>query len=202
MRAFFSSTLMSRNGVAKGVRLLGLVALVLVGTAYAVGTQFESNDAFCASCHVEPESTYYEASLDPTAAETLAAFHAGARTRCIDCHSGKWFPGRLLAHLGGLQNLVAYLSGRYRAPSITTRPVGDAGCSKCHTELTWVSERPGHYHSPLLRRRWQAEGGPLNTCEVCHSSHEFVASADKHFMDNELLEDQCEACHDATGVGN
>jgi hypothetical protein len=184
------------------LRVLGIMGLLSAGTAYTIGTRLESNDTFCASCHVEPETTYVHASLNPAEATTLAAFHAGVETNCIDCHSRKWFPGRLWAHLGGLKNLVAYASARYRDPSVTTRPVGDPGCSKCHSDLTWVNERPGHYHSPWLRRRWQTEGGPLNTCEVCHPSHEFVASADAQFMDNELIEQQCEGCHDATGTSD
>ncbi len=191
---------MDRDRVARGAGLLGIVGLILAGSAYTIGTRLESNDAFCASCHVEPETAYYLASLDPEQALTLAASHAGNETRCIDCHSRKWLPGRLWAQFGGLQNWVAFVSGRYHDPSVTTRPVGDSGCSKCHSDLTWVSERPGHYHSPWLRQRWQAEGGPTNTCEVCHPSHESVALADTQFMDDELIEEQCESCHEATGI--
>ena len=188
---------MGRIGVAG---LLGIIGLLLVGSAYTIGTRIESNDAFCASCHVEPETTYYLASLDLEQAQTLAVFHAGAQTHCIDCHSRKWIPGRLWASFGGMSNWVAFVTDQYRSPSVTTRPVGDQGCSKCHSDLTWISERPGHYHSPRLRQRWQAEGGPDNTCEACHPSHEPIASADTRFMDNERIEEQCEACHEATGI--
>lgn len=191
----------SSNTLARWLGLLGVIGLVLGASVYTIGVQLESNDAFCASCHVEPETTYYQASLKPHMADTLAAFHAGENTLCIDCHSRKWISGRLWAQSGGLKNLLSYWSGNYRSPSETTRPVGDSGCSKCHSDLTWVSERPGHYHSPGLRWRWRSVGGPANTCEACHPSHELVNSPAERFMDFDLIEEKCDACHDATGIG-
>ncbi|MFQ5419954.1 MAG: NapC/NirT family cytochrome c, partial [Anaerolineae bacterium] len=185
----------------KGVLLLGVAIFVLASGVYVTAVRLEANDSFCASCHVEPESTYYRASLKASAAATLAAFHAGKETRCIDCHSRRWIPGRLWAQWGGLQNVLAYRSGHYDQPSITTRPVGDSGCSKCHSDLTWVSERPGHYHSPGLRRSWRASSGPANSCQVCHPSHESNASASDSFMDEKRIEMQCDACHEAIGEG-
>lgn len=185
--------------LARALRVLGAVGFVLMAGVYTAGVRLEANDRFCASCHVEPERTYYQASLEPDQATSLAAFHAGVRTRCIDCHSRRWIPGRLWAQLGGLQNLLAYRSGDYTNPNVTTRPVGDGGCSKCHSDLTWVSERPGHYHSPWLRRRWRAAGGPGNTCEACHPSHESIASTDDRFRDAGRIQAQCDACHDTTG---
>lgn len=185
----------SHSRLALGLRLLGMVGFVLVASVYTIGVRLEANDGFCASCHVEPETTYYQESLRLDQAPTLAAFHAGERTRCIDCHSRRWIPGRLWAHFGAFQNLVVYLSGRYRGPAVTTRPVGDSGCSKCHSDLTWVSERPGHYHSPWLRKSWREAGGPANTCEACHPSHDMLAFEPDRFMDADLIEVQCDACH-------
>lgn len=133
--------------------------------------------------------------------ETLAVFHAGIDTRCIDCHSKPGIPGRIWAQLGGLHNLLAFRSGNYRDPSTTTRPVGDGGCSKCHRDITWVSERPGHYHSPELRRRWRSFDGPANTCQACHPSHEEEPFSVEDIMTTQRLEEQCDACHEAFGIG-
>lgn len=149
---------------------LGRGMLVLAAGMYATGVQLENDDAFCASCYVEPETTYYRASLTPDQVATLAAFHAGANTRCIDCHSRQWIPGRIWAQWGRLQNALAFRSGDYTAPAVNTRPVGDGGRSKCHSDMSWVIEYPGHYHSPWLRRDWQAANGPINTFEACHPS--------------------------------
>lgn len=157
-------------------------------------------DSFCASCHVEPEQIYYEASLHPAKAKTLAAFHAGVQTRCIDCHSRKGLPGRIWAQIGGLSNWLSYLSGNFRNPSVTTRPVGDSGCSKCHRDITWVTQRPGHYHSPVLRQEWRSAGGPVNTCEACHPSHEMITSAEDRFTNSERFEPQCDDCHETASM--
>ena len=189
----------SNSHLVWGLRWLGVVGFALAASLYTVGMRLESNDTFCASCHVEPEGTYFNQSLRSTQPVALAAFHAGKNTHCIDCHSRKWLPGRLWAQWGGLQNLLAYRSGHYRSPSVTTRPVGDDGCSKCHSDVTWVSERPGHYHSPWLRQRWRLAGGPMNTCEVCHPSHTVVTNESDRFMDIDRIETQCDACHEATG---
>ena len=93
------------------------------------------------------------------------------------------------------------LVGNYTSPNVTTRLVADGGCSKCHADLTWVSERPGHYHSPWLRRRWRAAGGPANTCEACRPSHKPVASAADRFMGADHVQAQRDACHNVTGGG-
>ncbi len=189
----------SNSHLVWGLRWLGVVGFALAASLYTVGIRLESNDSFCASCHVEPEVAYFNQSLRSAQPVTLAALHAGKNTRCIDCHSRKWLPGRLWAQWGGLQNLLAYRSGNYRSPSVTTRPVGDGGCSKCHSDVTWVSERPGHYHSPWLRQRWRLAGGPMNTCEVCHPSHMVITNESGRFMDLDRIETQCDACHEATG---
>jgi hypothetical protein len=39
----------------------------------------------------------------------------------------------------------------------------------------------GHYS-------WQAASGPANTCEVCHPSHELIASAQDRLMNAVLIE--------------
>ncbi len=184
---------------AKELRLLGAIAFILSIGVYTTGVQIENNDSFCASCHVEPETTYYQDSLEQAGVITLAAFHAGEEVRCIDCHSRRWIPGRLWSQWGGLQNVFVYRSGHYKQPSVTTRPVGDGGCSKCHSDLTWVSERPGHYHSPGLRRKWRVAGGSANSCEACHPSHKSDVPASDDFMDEAQIEMQCDACHEAIG---
>lgn len=179
---------------------IGLCVLLAAGI-YAVAGTLEGDDAFCASCHVEPEATYYQhsrAQSPPTlAAFHVATFQAGEGARCIDCHSGRWIPGRLGAQWIGLGNLLAFRSGEYRQPAQTTRPTGDVGCTKCHREMSWVRERPGHYHSPILRRQWQAVGGPASTCAACHPAHQEFSQPADSFLDSDRLEAQCEACHES-----
>jgi hypothetical protein len=124
MRRISGPSRFTHSRLGKGFRLLLVVGFILTASAHVIGVRLEADDAFCASCHVEPETAYYEDSLKPAEADRLAAFHAGAGTRCVDCHSRRWIPGRLWAQLGGLQNLLAYWSGNYTSPNVTTRPVG------------------------------------------------------------------------------
>lgn len=177
--------------------LLAAALLLAAAGVYTAGAQTESRDAFCASCHLEPETTYYQQSLRPQTAVTLAAFHAGEGTRCIDCHSGRWIPGRVRAQWVGLHNLLSYRAGDFGQPSRTTRPLGDSSCTKCHSDLTWTSERPGHYHSPQLRRSWGQNGGPVNRCAACHSPHRTFDTHTAAFLDEADVEAQCDACHDS-----
>lgn len=187
-----------------------LVVLVLAfigaGGAYAYGLHLESQDAFCASCHTEPESTYYQQTL---AAEktTLAAFHSEKDTRCIDCHSGKGVPGRLKAMMTGALDMLAYRTGNYQQPAQTTRPVGNEGCTKCHNMSLFpagegaVDRGPySHYHADSLNLAWRVRGGPKNTCTVCHPAH-VQGDLGEGFTTALRIETGCRMCHSALGEG-
>ena len=114
-------------GIVGGIVVLSLLAAGS-GTAFAI--QQENQDAFCASCHTEPEVTYYDQSQASPPA-TLAAFHAqnaeggSPPARCIDCHSGGGPFGRVEGLKQGAQDTFSYWSGNYHDPAITTNPLGD-----------------------------------------------------------------------------
>ncbi|MEJ2563466.1 MAG: hypothetical protein P8Z42_12365, partial [Anaerolineales bacterium] len=76
-----------------GILVLGFV---LAASGFAFAASKESHDPFCASCHTQPESTFFERSLDVEAVD-LASFHTQETTRCIDCHSGPGVLGRMQA---------------------------------------------------------------------------------------------------------
>ncbi len=56
-----------RRRVSLFTVLGGLAALgiILAGSGFAFAASQESHDAFCASCHTQPESTYYQRSVSP-----------------------------------------------------------------------------------------------------------------------------------------
>ncbi|MEE9216978.1 MAG: hypothetical protein V3U32_06025, partial [Anaerolineales bacterium] len=109
-----------------GFLLVLLLPMVAIGTAAAL----EGHDPFCSACHTEPEVEYVSRSLsNPT---DLASVHAAVELRCIDCHSGEGLFGRSVSLRQGASDLTAYLSGSYAQPAITTNPVGEVGCTKCH----------------------------------------------------------------------
>jgi nitrate/TMAO reductase-like tetraheme cytochrome c subunit len=64
------------------------------------------HDQFCASCHTQPESIFFQRSTGALAVD-LASFHTTQKTRCIDCHSGPGLFGRMQAELLGARNASA-----------------------------------------------------------------------------------------------
>jgi hypothetical protein len=180
------------------------VVLCAVGGTFTA-LKLEEQDGFCAACHTQPEVTYFQqAQSSPI---TLAAFHAqvgassaNAPARCIDCHSGAGTFGRASGLMQGAHDLVAYLSRNYRAPAVTTNPLSDASCSKCHADVvptqvvTKVSSLKSHYHDFLPR--WHQLDPHAARCADCHVAHTQGNAADS-FLDNGSAGKVCENCHRA-----
>ncbi len=202
--------------VAKWVIGLGVIPVVLVVLAIGgvgVSLVLENRDSFCASCHTEPESKYYQQSVQANAT-TLAAFHTQKQTNCIDCHSGGGPLGRAQGLQQGLDDLVLYLSGNYKRPAITSNPLGDDSCLKCHPEVLTRGRRSppsqiqdpvqargsrandGHYHQFL--QRWQAADPRAAHCVNCHTSHTDGA-ANVGFMAADPVSQACDGCHRGLG---
>ena len=188
-----------------------IAAVVIAATAaFSIGYTRENDDAFCASCHTEPESTYYERSIASEAVD-LAAFHHDEETRCIDCHSGKGLTGRARAMLLGARDWVAYQSGRYVQPAVTTHPEDRDSCTKCHSfsflggeagegpSLDGVRGHDGHYHSGRLLITWRIRGGPENACAACHPAHVTMSFAS--YSGSAVIEKGCKDCHNQLGEG-
>lgn len=176
-----------------GVLILGVGA---VGSALAM----ENRDSFCTSCHTEPEVTYYQQSLQPSA-PTLAAFHTGKQTACIDCHSGGGIFGRAKGLMQGADDLMMYYGGNYNRPAVTTNPLGDDSCIKCHQDA--LTRRrgarrvmDGHYHAFLSR--WQAKDPNAARCITCHTSHTQGAAA-QQYLQASRVNQTCDQCHAVMG---
>ncbi|HEX9075935.1 MAG TPA: hypothetical protein VF932_09155, partial [Anaerolineae bacterium] len=186
------------------------VVVIALGVGGVGGSLLlENQDAFCASCHTQPEEKYYQQSLQAQAT-TLASFHVQKETRCIDCHSGGGALGRAQGLQQGLDDLMLYLSGTYKAPAITSNPLGDDSCVKCHPEVLVRGRRQppsqiqspiqgregrrmdGHYH--VFLQRWQAADPRAGHCVNCHTSHTDGA-ADVGFMAQAPVQQVCDACH-------
>lgn len=176
-----------------GMILLGAVFVFLVvgvgGTAYSVN--LENHDAFCASCHTQPESTYFQQSQNQTP-ETLASFHTGKSTRCIDCHSGSGSLGRVEGLMQGGQDLISFVSGRYHNPAITTNPISDDTCLKCHDQVAATQDFNNHFH--VFLTRWQSVDPNAARCVTCHTSHQKNPS-DQAFLNAPAVDTICQQCH-------
>ncbi len=170
---------------------IGVLALLVAGGGVTFALNLENHDSFCASCHTEPESRYYQQSLD-NSAPTLASFHTEKGVHCIDCHSAGGPFGRLAGLSQGNRDLIAYISGRYHNPAITLNKLGDGSCTKCHSGVEAIGGFNNHFH--LFLPRWQAINAQAGRCVDCHTSHPVAASA-QAYLDVPTVQAACEGCH-------
>jgi predicted CXXCH cytochrome family protein len=185
--------------VALGAILAGAVVIVIVplaGMTYAAG--LENHDAFCASCHTQPESRYYDKSLATPV--DLASAHAAKDVTCIQCHSGSGATGRVSAMAAvALPDLLAFRSGHYHDPAVTTKPMGDDHCLKCHADVTRRRDFNNHFH--VFLSSWQAQDPSAATCETCHISHVQGGDSKVAFLVESTTVAVCQSCHAFAGRG-
>jgi predicted CXXCH cytochrome family protein len=176
---------------------LALLVVAAAGGGAAYAAHLENNDAFCASCHSEPEAKYFSQSQTPPV--DLASAHAAQGVECIQCHSGAGTIGRVTAMTSvALPDLIAYQSGHYAKPAITTKPMGDDHCLKCHPDVGQSSDFNNHFHAILPE--WQAQD-PRNaaTCEECHVSHVAGGNPQIGYLVESTTASVCQRCHAFAG---
>ena len=194
----------SRSWFGGALLLLVLAPLLIGGSSVALGAHLENNDAFCASCHTEPESTYVqrisETRNQSAPVKDLATFHAvsDGATRCIDCHSGGGLSGRIDAMKLGARDLSSYMQGNYAQPAPLTQAVSNSHCTKCHA--TYADDRSFNNHFHFLLPRWQQfQGDQAASCVDCHSSHTQDGQVQIAFLNEDRTVAQCNACHRILG---
>jgi hypothetical protein len=194
-----------------------VVVILLIAGGFAFAASQESHDAFCASCHTQPESTYFQRETAGSPVD-LASFHSAnnvSYARCIDCHSGQGLVGRLQAELLGARNAVKWYTGTAVQPAVLNYPIGDANCLKCHQDVTQRGFTPkeqitvatqgggegggeggrnNHWHENLAR--WQTTSpATAGSCTSCHGGHPTTGNAKGGFMDATVVQETCNACH-------
>jgi predicted CXXCH cytochrome family protein len=164
--------------------LLGVVLVTSV-SALAVSAQLENKDTFCASCHSQPESTFFQRSTTQVPVD-MASNHHGSQVRCIDCHSGQGVQGRLAAISLGAIDLVAFLTHTDTQPAPLTHPIPDG-----------TQDFNRHFHAFLSR--WQAIDQNAATCVDCHSAHTTNGDPTLDFLEQQQTIKVCENCHSKIG---
>jgi hypothetical protein len=178
----------------------GLVLLALIGGVGFVSYR-EQDNQFCASCHTEPETTYYNRFLTADAqqsADTMAAFHHyKSQVRCIDCHGGEGPIGRATVLTLAAFDTFKYLTGTARQPAVIIFPVQDQACIKCH-EID--IRKPGfenHYHNLYFD---PTVSPPAIPCVHCHVAHR-LGDERTAFQFRDVILPRCEYCHQQIGRG-
>ncbi len=178
--------------------LVVFIPLGLAGVTGFTAMQFENHDSFCASCHSQPDSDYYQRE-SAAAPVDLATFHAGKSVRCIDCHSGSGILGRPSALMLGAHDLMAYISKNYPQPAPLTRPISDGSCLKCHSDVPLRQDFNNHFHFFLAK--WQSMDPQAAHCVDCHKSHSTQVDASAGFMNQDTTLQVCQKCHNFAGAG-
>lgn len=177
--------------------MLGVLVFV-AGTAFSTGATLEERDGFCASCHTQPESAYFQRTQAATVADLASNHHAMAATRCIDCHSGPGLSGRVGAMALGAKDLAAFVTRTDQQPAPLTVPIADANCLKCHGDVPSKGGFPRHFHAFLAR--WQAADPSAGTCVSCHSAHTTDGDPSLAYLEQARTQQTCESCHVALGA--
>ncbi len=178
---------------------LVLLGVLLAAGGFSFAATQEQHDAFCASCHTQPETTYYQRALAAPPVD-LASWHTTKEVTCINCHSGVGVPGRMSAELMGARNALLWYTGRATQPAPLTYPIGDANCLKCHGDVTGTRSQDNHFHYFLAR--WQALDPNAASCVTCHGGHTTDGLADIMFLNQAKTEGICQSCHNALGAGD
>jgi len=182
------------GAIVVGVAVVGFVPVA--GVSYAAN--LENHDAFCASCHTQPESQYVDKSLAP--AVDLASAHAAKDVTCIQCHSGSGVTGRVSAMaMVALPDLLAFRSGNFHDPAVTTKPMGDDHCLKCHADVAQRRDFNNHFH--VFLSQWQARDPSAATCESCHVSHVEGGDSNVAYLVESTTVAVCQSCHAFAGRG-
>jgi hypothetical protein len=154
--------------------LLGVLALLGVVSAAGVSVA-EENDAFCATCHLNPERTYvnradavrrvYDSARQQgvsgdelwetgrNTARDLASAHRAAALNCVTCHRGDNGLGdRATALALGVRNTLRYLTGQFNPDhsGVADSALVEASCLRCHVnQPQWGGVENGR-ENPVL----------------------------------------------------
>ena len=194
--------------IACGVLIIGGVLVLMSVGAVMGAVHLENQDSFCASCHTEPEATYYDRTQSETPTD-LASYHALYKipVRCIDCHSGEGTQGRINALKQGATDLFAYIISDYHDPAQMDNPLGDEPCLKCHTlpsrdnpieheDDPQLIYSTSHYHWVEYTDAWlEVNPNPEGVCGVCHVSHSEGTIEALGFRYMPAVNAACDDCH-------
>jgi hypothetical protein len=175
-----------------------LLVLGLAGAGFRYAAHLEESDAFCASCHTEPETTFMARTQAATSID-LASWHAAKSTRCIDCHSGPGFVGRMQGMSIGAGDLFTFITHTDKQSAPLTVPITDGHCLKCHADVPNNKDFNRHFHAFL--GQWQAADPQAAHCVDCHTGHATNGDPQLQFLNQQETSAVCQRRHAFAGRG-
>lgn len=191
----------SRSGLKGPLTfVVGFGALLVAAVGvFLTAAHMEENDAFCASCHSQPEATYVERTQAASPVDLASDHHSKEVVRCIDCHSGSGVIGRMGAMMVGANDLYLWMIGKARQPAPLIVPIADGNCLKCHADAPQTRNFNRHFHAFLSK--WQAQDKNAATCVSCHTAHTTTGEVALGYLERQSTLEICQRCHAVLGEG-
>ncbi len=197
-----------RAGRSRNAPWLAVMALVGSGgvpaAAWLVTDRLEQDNDFCNACHLESEVPLHQGvrrDFEARVAASLAGAHGAARVegredgafRCIDCHGGESFSGRLRVKVLAAKDGFWYAVGRFEEPTGMRWPLWDEDCAQCHARFNEAAAAP--WQSPRFHQLPVHNVELGVNCVECHLVHETGAAPDAYFLHATHVRSQCARCH-------
>lgn len=180
--------------------LTGLAFFLIASSSFLFSVHSEENDAFCASCHTQPETTYYERTLAASPVDLASSHHAkNTPVKCIDCHSAPGLTGRISAVSLGASDAIKWYAGSAIQPAPLTVAISDANCLVCHQNTVVTTDFNMHFHRFLAR--WQRADSNAASCVSCHTAHTTDGDSSIGYLQAQRTTQICQDCHRALGAG-
>jgi hypothetical protein len=191
-------------GLAGAAAVLGAASLAAV-LGWTVSDRLEQDNDFCNECHLDASTPLHielRREFDRRPAASLAAAHARAEVegrddpafRCIDCHGGTSWAGRVRVKALAAKDAFWYVVGHFEEPDGMRWPLWDEDCRKCHAGFagqSWDGRGPEPFHARSVHNVKLGVD-----CVECHFVHGPGGNPDAHFLHAEPVRAQCARCHD------
>ncbi|MBW2231747.1 MAG: hypothetical protein JRG92_02995 [Deltaproteobacteria bacterium] len=183
--------------------IAALGAVIAGPVGWVASDAIERNNDTCTACHIDDMPLHLDIrrDFDGRPPASLSALHAQRASeqrsedpvmRCIDCHGGVSFAGKLRVKYLALRDSVIWLAGRGQEPTQMDFPLWDEDCSQCHAEY---HPRVDEYGPPPYHALSVHNTGTGSTCVDCHRAHDRSVDADYHFLNVQHVQSRCARCH-------
>lgn len=192
---------------ALGLGLVPLGLAALGAASWTVSDRLEAENPFCVSCHLTPEVRLHDpvgrdferrppASLAARHAQIGAADRDGEGFRCIACHGGTSWPGRLRVKALAASDAFWYFAGRFEEPERMAWPLWDEDCRKCHARFDATRHNDWDWYASMPFHAVIGHNENLGVaCVECHRAHDTAVDPEASFLESDHVRAQCARCH-------
>jgi hypothetical protein len=174
------------------IRLLVLAAVAPV-LGWTISDRLESENWFCVSCHLDSGAPLHgekfkEFTSEPVESLVAAHFAPSRDFRCIDCHRGTSWLGRVRVKAVAAGDAARYFLSSFGEPERMRYPLWDEDCVQCHASYESTSDDA--YHAIA------SHDGIDQACVDCHQAHPTSGNPDLQFLSREVVLPVCQNCHE------